>query len=52
MYGNLEKLFGLEPQMFAHEEDPSASASGGVDSKKAFVRCVFIVGSREEVNLT
>jgi hypothetical protein len=51
MYGNFEKLFGLEPQMFPHDEDSSASGSGGADSKKAFFRCAFIVGSREEVNL-
>jgi hypothetical protein len=34
MYGNLEKLFGLEPQMFPHDDDCSGNGSGGVESKK------------------
>ena len=51
MYGNLEKLFDLEPQMFTHEEDSCASVSGGAESKKVIVRCAFVVGRREELNL-
>jgi hypothetical protein len=50
MYGNLEKLFGLEPQMFSNDEGLSAFGSGGVDSKKALFSCAFTVGSREEVD--
>ncbi|XP_069702783.1 bridge-like lipid transfer protein family member 1 isoform X3 [Periplaneta americana] len=34
MYGNLEKAFGLEPQMFPREDDSSGSGSGGAESKK------------------
>ena len=51
MYGNLEKMFDLEPQMFPHDEDSCASVSGGVDSKKAIFRCAFVVGRSEELNL-
>jgi hypothetical protein len=39
MYGNLEKLFGLEPQMFQHDGDSSGSGSVGAESKKGV--CVF-----------
>lgn len=39
MYGNLEKLFGLEPQMFPRDGDSSGSGSGGTESKKGV--CVF-----------
>lgn len=38
MYGNLEKLFGLEPQMFPCDDDSSGSGSGGGESKE----CVTI----------
>jgi hypothetical protein len=37
MYGNLEKLFGLEPQMFPHDDDSSASGSGGGESKESLL---------------
>jgi hypothetical protein len=42
MYGNLEKLFDLEPQMFPRDEDSCASVSGGVEGKKVSFRCVFL----------
>ena len=48
MYGNLEKLFDLEPQMFSHDEDSCGSVSGGAESKKAVGRCAVVVGHREE----
>jgi hypothetical protein len=51
MYGNLEKLFDLEPQMFSHDEDSCGSVSGGAESKKAIVRCAVVIGHREELNL-
>jgi hypothetical protein len=33
MYGNLEKLFGLEPQLFPCDDDSPGSGSGGGESK-------------------
>jgi hypothetical protein len=44
MYGNLEKLFDLEPQMFPHDGDSCGSGSGGAESKKGvvcFVMCIY-----------
>jgi hypothetical protein len=41
MYGNLEKLFDLEPQMFPRDEDSCASVSGGIEGKEAIFRCVL-----------
>jgi hypothetical protein len=52
MYGNLEKLFDLEPQMFSHDEDSCASVSGGAESKKVAVTCAAVIGRREELNVS
>jgi hypothetical protein len=51
MYGNLEKLFDLEPQMFSHDEDSCGSVSGGAESKEGIVRCAVVIRCREELNV-
>ena len=37
MYGYLENVFGLEPQMFPRDDE--SSSSGGLESKKGYFLC-------------